>query len=156
TRDDARLGARGPRLEPPDAGDRLVSRRVLCRLPAALARPRVSGDVGGAGFGGRPRARARVAPAAERAVGVALDCVAKAYPTHAGRKIVLEDATAEFASGHNYGILGANGVGKSTLIRLLAGSEMPDRGRISRDARVSFPLGYGGTFHGALAGRENV
>jgi capsular polysaccharide transport system ATP-binding protein len=45
---------------------------------------------------------------------------------------------------------------QSTLIRLLAGSEMPDRGRIRRHARVSFPLGFGGTFHGTLSGRENV
>src|SRR5262249_54915666 len=73
-----------------------------------------------------------------------------------GRKVVLRDATATFASGHNYGVLGLNGAGKSTLIRLLAGSAMPDRGHIQRDARVSFPLGFGGTFHGALSGRENV
>ena len=46
--------------------------------------------------------------------------------------------------------------GKSTLIRLLAGSEMPDCGTIRRHVRVSFPLGFGGTFHGALSGRENV
>ena len=87
---------------------------------------------------------------------IALDGVTKAYPTAGGRKIVLEDATVEFAPGHNFGILGANGAGKSTLIRLLAGSEMPDRGRIRRQARVSFPLGFGGTFHGDLCGRENV
>jgi capsular polysaccharide transport system ATP-binding protein len=87
---------------------------------------------------------------------IALDGVAKAYPTAGGRKIVLEDATAAFAPGHNFGILGANGSGKSTLIRLLAGSEMPDRGTIRREARVSFPLGFGGTFHGDLGGRENV
>ena len=61
-----------------------------------------------------------------------------------------------FESGHNFGILGVNGAGKSTLIRLLAGSELPDRGRVRRYARVSFPLGFGGTFHGALSGRENV
>jgi ABC-type multidrug transport system ATPase subunit len=87
---------------------------------------------------------------------IALDGVAKAYRTASGRKIVLEDATVEFAPGHNFGILGANGAGKSTLIRLLAGSEMPDRGTIRRHARVSFPLGFGGTFHDALCGRENV
>jgi capsular polysaccharide transport system ATP-binding protein len=87
---------------------------------------------------------------------IALEGVAKAYRTPAGRKIVLDDATASFDAGHNFGILGANGAGKSTLIRLLAGSEMPDRGVIRRDVRVSFPLGFGGTFHGALSGRENV
>jgi capsular polysaccharide transport system ATP-binding protein len=87
---------------------------------------------------------------------IALDGVAKAYPTAGGRRIVLDDATVAFAPGHNFGILGANGAGKSTLIRLLAGSEMPDRGTIRRHARVSFPLGFGGTFHGELCGRENV
>src|SRR5438270_646144 len=87
---------------------------------------------------------------------IALERVAKAYKTTAGRKVVLDNATLTFASGHNFGILGANGAGKSTLIRLLAGSEMPDRGTIRRYARVSFPLGFGGTFHGALSGRENV
>ena len=81
---------------------------------------------------------------------IALDGVAKAYPTAGGRRTVLQDATVEFAPGHNFGILGANGAGKSTLIRLLAGSEMPDRGTIRRHARVSFPLGFGGTFHGDL------
>jgi capsular polysaccharide transport system ATP-binding protein len=87
---------------------------------------------------------------------IALDRVAKAYPTRAGRKIVLDEATAEFAAGYNFGILGANGAGKSTLIRLLAGTELPDRGVVRRAARVSFPLGFDGTFHGALSGRENV
>lgn len=87
---------------------------------------------------------------------IAFDRVAKSYPTATGRKVVLEDATLTFAAGHNVGILGANGAGKSTLIRLLAGSELPDRGTIRRGARVSFPLGYGGTFHGSLCGRENV
>ncbi len=87
---------------------------------------------------------------------IALDRVAKAYATNGGRKVVLDDATLEFAAGHNVGILGANGAGKSTLIRLLAGSELPDRGTIRRQARVSFPLGFSGTFHGALSGRENV
>ncbi|HZT87224.1 MAG TPA: ABC transporter ATP-binding protein [Stellaceae bacterium] len=88
---------------------------------------------------------------------IALDRVTKTYRTNSGRRrVVLAGASATFAAGHNVGILGANGAGKSTLIRLLAGSEMPDRGTIRRRARVSFPLGYGGTFHGALSGRENV
>jgi capsular polysaccharide transport system ATP-binding protein len=88
---------------------------------------------------------------------IALDGVSKTYRTRSGgRQVVLDTVSAEFAEGHNFGVLGGNGAGKSTLIRLLAGTEMPDRGCVRRDRRVSFPLGYGGTFHGALSGRENV
>ena len=87
---------------------------------------------------------------------IAFEHVAKAYATAAGRKVILEDSCAEFAAGHNFGILGTNGAGKSTVIRLIAGSERPDRGTLRRRARVSFPLGFDGTFHGALSGRENV
>jgi capsular polysaccharide transport system ATP-binding protein len=87
---------------------------------------------------------------------IRLDHVSKAYRTHSGRKIVLDNVCATFEAGHNFGILGANGSGKSTLIRLIAGSEPPDRGVVRRRGRVSFPLGFGGTFHGALSGRENT
>jgi capsular polysaccharide transport system ATP-binding protein len=87
---------------------------------------------------------------------IALDTVSKSYRTkEGGRQTVLDAVSAEFPDGYNVGVLGANGGGKSTLIRLLAGSEKPDRGRIRRDRRVSFPLGYGGTFHdgGRRSGR---
>jgi len=87
---------------------------------------------------------------------IALDRVSKWYRTQAGRRVVLDEQSVVFEPGCNVGILGANGAGKSTLIRLLAGAEQPDRGRIRRDSRVSFPLGFSGTFHGALSGRENV
>jgi capsular polysaccharide transport system ATP-binding protein len=87
---------------------------------------------------------------------IRLERVSKAYRTRRGRKVVLHHASASFESGHNFGILGVNGAGKSTLIRLLSGSELPDRGTIRRYGRVSFPLGFGGTFHGALSGRENA
>src|SRR5215469_14120390 len=87
---------------------------------------------------------------------IALDRVCKRYRTKAGGRTVLDEVSAVFEAGHNFGILGPNGAGKSTLIRLIAGSEPPDSGIIRRRARVSFPLGFGGTFHGALSGRENV
>src|SRR5258708_2591023 len=88
---------------------------------------------------------------------IRLDRVSKAYRVRGGGRIsVLDDVGLTFELGHKCGIRGANGAGKSTLIRLLAGSELPDHGVVRRQARVSFPLGFGGTFHGALSGRENV
>jgi len=87
---------------------------------------------------------------------ITLDRVSKVYRTQSGRRTVLDNVSVTFDSGQNFGVLGVNGAGKSTLIRLIAGSEIPDFGVVRRYARVSFPLGFGGTFHGALSGRENV
>ena len=87
---------------------------------------------------------------------ITLEGVSKVYRTRSGRRTVLDNVNVTFESGYNFGVLGANGAGKSTLLRLIAGSEIPDFGVVRRYARVSFPLGFGGTFHGALSGRENV
>lgn len=87
---------------------------------------------------------------------IRLEHVTKGFRTPAGRRNVLDNVSATFEAGHNFGIFGVNGAGKSTLIRLLAGSDLPDRGHVHRSGRVSFPLGFGGTFHGALSGRENA
>jgi capsular polysaccharide transport system ATP-binding protein len=87
---------------------------------------------------------------------ITLDGVSKVYRTRSGRRTVLDNVNVTFESGYNFGVLGVNGAGKSTLLRLIAGSEIPDLGVVRRYARVSFPLGFGGTFHGALSGRENV
>ncbi len=87
---------------------------------------------------------------------IALDRVSKHYRSLEGRQVVLDAVDALFPTGRRIGVLGANGAGKSTLIRMLAGVEAPSSGRIRRQGRVSFPLGFGGTFHGKLSGRENV
>ena len=80
--------------------------------------------------------------------------VTKSYRTKQSRKVILQDFTGEFPRGRNIGLLGRNGVGKSTLIRMIAGAEYPDSGRIKRNVRISFPLGLIG-FKGTLTGREN-
>src|SRR5258708_25526932 len=87
---------------------------------------------------------------------IVLEGVSKTYVTTSGRRCVLDNVNVTFESGHNVGILGANGTGKSTLIRLLAGSELPDRGRSQRHPRVSLPLRFCVTFPGSLSPRDNV
>ena len=83
--------------------------------------------------------------------------VTKFYPLPRGRRrVVLRDASITFRPGLNMGILGLNGAGKSTLMRIIGGSERRDAGSVLRKARVSWPIGFTGGFHGSLTGRENL
>lgn len=84
------------------------------------------------------------------------DKVFKYYKTERHRKIVLNRVSLTFDSRKSYGLLGKNGAGKSTFLKLVGGSELPNDGRIRRDARVSWPLGFGGGFHPRMTGRENI
>lgn len=84
------------------------------------------------------------------------DGVDKRYRSARSTTTILSNASFVFPAGHNVGILGGNGAGKSTLIRLIAGAEDPDRGNIRSEVRVSFPLGFSGTFHPNLSGRQNA
>lgn len=54
------------------------------------------------------------------------------------------------------GLVGRNGAGKSTLLRIIGGVDMPTRGRVERQCRVSWPMGYGGGVHQTLTGRQNA
>ena len=87
---------------------------------------------------------------------IELHGVSKAYRAPEGRRVVLDSVTARFPDARGVAVFGGNGQGKSTLIRLLAGTESPDAGRVRRTGRTSFPIGFGGTFHNLLSGRENV
>ncbi len=87
---------------------------------------------------------------------IVFEDVTKRYRTRRGEKRILERASFAFEPGHTDGILGCNGVVKATLIRLIAGAELPDSGHVRRRARVSFPLGFSGTFHPHLSGRQNA
>ncbi|MFF2050003.1 ABC-F family ATP-binding cassette domain-containing protein [Leifsonia sp. NPDC058194] len=55
-----------------------------------------------------------------------------------GERRILTDVSLTVAPGSRLGLIGENGVGKSTLLRLLAGVESPDAGTIRRPARVGF------------------
>ncbi len=87
---------------------------------------------------------------------ISFEGVRKTYRTKAGPRVILEHLDLMLDSGINLGILGLNGAGKSTFLQLLSGIELPDRGLIRRQVRVSFPLGYSGSFVSTLSGRENV
>jgi capsular polysaccharide transport system ATP-binding protein len=87
---------------------------------------------------------------------IKLDRVFKFYRSNGVTKIVLDHVSVRFESGVSYGLMGVNGAGKSTTMRLIAGSELPNSGRVRRTARISWPLGFNGGFHPQMTGRENV
>ncbi|MEM9010557.1 MAG: ABC transporter ATP-binding protein [Pseudomonadota bacterium] len=85
-----------------------------------------------------------------------LQDVSLSFPTKFGRTVVVKDCTFGLQPGQSLGLLGRNGAGKSSLLKVLSGSMAPTSGRVRRNARISFPLGFGGGFHGMLTGLQNA
>ena len=81
--------------------------------------------------------------------------VTKYFRTNEGRKYILQDVSMVLPEV-NIGILGRNGTGKSTLIRMLGKIEFPNQGKIASDNSFSWPLGLSGGFVGNMTGKANV
>lgn len=83
--------------------------------------------------------------------------VTKRFKLNKGYKTILDNASFEIPRGRSFGVLGVNGAGKSTFLRMISGNEMPDKGFIRRrDVSISWPLGLAESFHGSLSGRDNM
>lgn len=52
-----------------------------------------------------------------------------------GKRTLFENVSLEFSPGNCYGLIGANGAGKSTFLKILAGEIEPDSGHISRSPK---------------------
>jgi capsular polysaccharide transport system ATP-binding protein len=75
---------------------------------------------------------------------------------HGRRRVLFEDLSFELARGGRLAILGRNGQGKSTLIKILGGVLAPTGGKVFWDLAPSWPLGFTGGFQGALTGMDNI
>lgn len=87
---------------------------------------------------------------------IKLENVRREYPTLHGRVTVLENVNFEIRLGEKVGIIGKNGAGKSTMVRLISGAELPNSGTVSRTMSVSWPLAFSGGFQSALTGLDNL
>ena len=68
----------------------------------------------------------------------------------------LRDVDLAIAPGETVGLIGRNGAGKTTMLRLLAGVSAPTEGRLAVRGRVAPLIGVGVGFHREMSGRENV
>jgi len=82
--------------------------------------------------------------------------ISKYYSTRFGSTKVFDHVNLQVSPGERVGILGRNGAGKSTMIRLISGAERPTSGHVERTMSVSWPLAFGGAFQGALTGLDNL
>jgi len=87
---------------------------------------------------------------------IELKNVTKSYRTNRGRNFVFRDLNLVIPPNRNIALIGKNGSGKSTMMNLLGGLDVPDSGKILTSGSISWPVGLSGGFQGSMTGRDNV
>ena len=80
----------------------------------------------------------------------------KSFRIRGERKVVIDNLNLALPTGKSLALLGRNGAGKSTLLQMIAGTMRPDSGRIVTEGSISWPVGFGGSFHRELTGAQNI
>lgn len=82
--------------------------------------------------------------------------LSKSYITPKGRHIVFQDLNVILPENKSVALLGKNGVGKSTLLRIIGGIDFADSGQVLSKKSISWPVALSGGFQGSLTARQNV
>lgn len=87
-------------------------------------------------------------------IGLRVEHLGKTF--HGARRPLFHDLNFEVRRNGRLAILGRNGQGKSTLIRMLGGIVWPTEGKIDWRMTSSWPIGFAGGFQGSLSGLDNI
>ncbi|MFU8776397.1 MAG: ABC transporter ATP-binding protein [Roseovarius sp.] len=80
----------------------------------------------------------------------------KTFVLNGQHKVVADNISALFPDRTAVAILGRNGAGKSSLLKMLSGSMDPDSGEVISTGTISWPVGFAGSFHPEMTGLQNV
>ena len=68
----------------------------------------------------------------------------------------VDNISFEVKKGETLGIIGPNGSGKTTMLKMINGIFWPDKGKITVKGKVGALIAVGAGFHPQLSGRENI
>lgn len=68
----------------------------------------------------------------------------------------VHNVSFELRKGEILGLIGRNGSGKSTMLKMINGIYLPDKGKIEIKGKVGALIDVGAGFHNLLTGRENI
>lgn len=71
-------------------------------------------------------------------------------------RLVLDDISFDIHKGETVGLIGKNGCGKSTTLKMLTGIYYPNKGNIDTVGRISSLIELGAGFHPDMSGRDNI
>jgi capsular polysaccharide transport system ATP-binding protein len=82
--------------------------------------------------------------------------LAKHFLRNGEPRYLFRDLSFELPRRGRLAVLGRNGQGKSTLIKILGGVLQPTSGVVDWNMRASWPLGFSGGFQGGMTGLDNI
>ncbi|MDQ1902446.1 ABC transporter ATP-binding protein [Paracoccus sp. WLY502] len=86
---------------------------------------------------------------------IRLENLTKIYKLNGRRKVVADNMNVTFPTGVSVALLGRNGAGKSSLLRMISGEMLPTSGEVLSTGTISWPVGFAGSFNGELTGEQN-
>ena len=89
-------------------------------------------------------------------IGLEVCNLGKTYARSASAPPLFRNLNFTVGRSDRLAILGRNGQGKSTMIKILGGALAPSEGRVNWRMTNSWPIGFSGAFQGSLTGVDNV
>ncbi|WP_270725257.1 ABC transporter ATP-binding protein [Shimia sp. Alg240-R146] len=87
---------------------------------------------------------------------IKIENLCKTYHMNGRSKVVANNVNATLPTRTAVAILGRNGAGKSSLMKMIAGTMSPDSGRVISSGTISWPVGFAGCAHPQLTGLQNT